>query len=415
MAEQCNIVVVGGSSAGLMAAHNFLKFTLPALKARGGATYQVYLINPFPKWYFRVASPRVATSTTRMAAEKVVFEISEGFEQYSKDDFTFIVGTATGLNTNARTVSYKSSKSIEQLSYHALIVATGSKTFYPAFSQSAGTEETFEAIETTNAKVKSSKDIIIVGGGPTAIEFAAEVAEFRNGKPGWFSNAPRKVNITLLTATDRLLPQLQPRIGKTAEQKLKNLGVDVVYNTRVTDAKEDGRGRTVVTLAKGETLEADLYVPAYGVQPNSSWLPENLLDEKNYLKTSDTLRVDVAGPRVYAVGDIASYSRNNVFDIIQALPVLAVNMKRDLLAYNPMLPLEKPKGKDRVYKIDTRDSMVMPLGSSGGVGVIMDWELPGWAVWLIKGRDYLLGMSGLPTVNGGVVKETKWTTDEAVI
>jgi NADH dehydrogenase FAD-containing subunit len=417
MAEQRNIVVIGGSSAGLMSAHNVLKYILPSLKGKGDAKYHVYLINPSSKWYFRVASPRVSTSTQRMAAEKVILEIKEGFKQYSPEDFTFIEATATGLNTNTRTVSYKSGKSLdnEQLSYHALIVATGSKTFFPAFSQSAATEEVLKAIEETNTKVKSAKDIIIVGGGPTALEFAAEVAEHRNGKPGWFSNAPRKVNITLLTADDRLLTQLRPALGKSAEQKLKDLGVDVVYNTRVTGAKEDGHGRTVVTLAKGEKLEADLYVPAYGVLPNSSWIPADLLDEKNYIKTSDTLRVDVAGPRVYAFGDIGSYSRNNVFDILQALPVLAVNLKRDLLSYNPMLPAEKPKGKDRVYKIDARESMVVPFGTSGGIGVIFGWRLPSWAVWLLKGRDYMLGMSGWSTLSGASVKETRWTAEEAAI
>src|SRR6185312_13870754 len=158
--------------------------------------------------------------------------------------------------------------------------ATGSKTYFPAFSQSVGTQEVLDAMKSTNAKVEAAKDIVIVGGGPTAIEFAGEVAEHRNGKPGWFYNAERKLNITLITATDHLLPTLRPAIGKIAQQKLNALGVDVVYNERVTGAKESEDGRTVITLAKGNTLEADLYVPAYGVVPNSSWLPIELLDEK---------------------------------------------------------------------------------------------------------------------------------------
>ncbi|KAH7067793.1 hypothetical protein FB567DRAFT_541712 [Paraphoma chrysanthemicola] len=417
MAEQRNIVVVGGASAGLMAAHNFLKYTLPALKAKDDAKYHLYLINPSAQWFFRVASPRPSASTQRMAADKLFFEIKEGFKQYSPEDFTFVEAAATGINTNARTVSYKSGKTLEevQLPYHALVVATGSKTYHPSFSQSAGSEEVRKAIEDTNTKVKSAKDIIIVGGGPTALEFAAEVAEHRNGKPGWFSNSPRKVNITLITADDRLLTPLRPAIGKTAEQKLKALGVDVLYSSRVTDAKEDGQGRTIVTLAKGEKLEADLYVPAYGVLPNSSWIPDSLLDERNYIKTSDTLRVDVAGPRVYAFGDIGSYSRNNVWDILQAFPVLAVNMKRDLLAYNPALPDEKPKGKDRVYTIDPREGMIVPFGTSGGVGAVMGWRFPSWVVWLLKGRDYMLGMSGTSTLVGAKVTDTKLTAEEAAI
>jgi NADH dehydrogenase FAD-containing subunit len=348
-----------------------------------------------------------------------VFDIKDGFKQYSANDFTFIEAAATGLDTATRTVSYRSDKSNnnEELQYHALVIATGSNTYYQTFSQSAGTQEVFDAIKTTNEKVNAAKDIVIVGGGPTAIEFAAEVAEHRNGKPGWFSDAERKVNITIITATDRLLTPLRPAISKTVEQKLKSLGVDVVYNTRVTKAEESKNGRTVITLAKGDTLEADLYVPAYGVEPNSSWLPAKLLNDKKYIKTNrDTLRVDDAGSRVYAFGDVASYSRNNVWDVIFALPTLAVNMKRDLLSYNSMLPDEKPKGKDRVYKVDTREGMAVPLGTQGGVGAIMGWRLPSFVVWLLTGRDYLVGMSGPPTVNGDTVKkEVAWTKEEAAI
>jgi NADH dehydrogenase FAD-containing subunit len=416
MAEQRNIVVVGGSVSGLNAAHNVLKHILPALKAKADAKYHVYLINPSSAWYFRNASPRVAASTTRMATENIMFEIKDGFKQYSTDDFTFIEASATGLDAVARSISYKNhtTSKVEQLSYHALIIATGSSTYYQAFSQSAGTQEVLDAIKITNEKVQSAKDIIIVGGGPTALEFAAEVAEHRNGKPGWFSNVQRKLNITVITSTDRLLMPLRPAIAKIADQKLRALGVDILYNTKVVDAKESN-GRTTVTLANGEILEADLYVPAYGVEPNSSWLPADLLDDKKYLKTSDTLRVDAAGSRVYAIGDIGSYSRNNAIDIINSLPVLAINLKRDLLSYNPMLPDEKPKGKDRVFKVDEREMMVVPLGSGGGVGAIMGWKLPSWAAWLIKGRDFLVGMSGLPTVNGDTAKETAWTKEEVVI
>jgi NADH dehydrogenase FAD-containing subunit len=416
MAEQRNIVVVGGSVSGLNAAHNVLKHILPALKAKADAKYHVYLINPSSAWYFRNASPRVAASTTRMATENIMFEIKDGFKQYSTDDFTFIEASATGLDAVARSISYNNhtTSKVEQLSYHALIIATGSSTYYQAFSQSAGTQEVLDAIKITNEKVQSAKDIIIVGGGPTALEFAAEVAEHRNGKPGWFSNVQRKLNITVITSTDRLLMPLRPAIAKIADQKLRALGVDILYNTKVVDAKESN-GRTTVTLANGEILEADLYVPAYGVEPNSSWLPADLLDDKKYLKTSDTLRVDAAGSRVYAIGDIGSYSRNNAIDIINSLPVLAINLKRDLLSYNPMLPDEKPKGKDRVFKVDEREMMVVPLGSGGGVGAIMGWKLPSWAAWLIKGRDFLVGMSGLPTVNGDTAKETAWTKEEVVI
>jgi len=419
MSEQRNIVVVGASGAGLQATHYILKHILPALKARNDAKYHVYAISPSSQWYFRVASPRVATSTKRMPTEQIMFDIPDGFKQYSKDDFTFMEASATGLDTSARNVLYSSNKGQEDgvLNYHALIVATGSNTYFPAFSMSMDAESTLNSITSTNEKINSAQKIVITGGGPTAVEFAGEVAEHRNGKPGWFGKVAPKAQITLITADKQLLPTLRPAIAKAAEQKLKALGVEVVYNTRVIDSSPTKDGRTAVALKNGQQIEADLYVPAYGVQPNSSWLPKELLNDKGYLITNDsTLRVDSAGPRVYGFGDIASYSRNNYWDIMAGLPVLATNLKRDLLSFNPMLPDEKPKGKDRVFKADTSESMVVPIGSGGGVGAVMGWRVPSFFVWLLKGRDYMVGMSGLPTVNGAKVKsEIKWTKEEAAI
>ena len=417
MVEQRNIVIVGASAAGLQTTHYFLKHILPALKAKNDAEYHVYTIAPSPHFYFRVAAPRVAASTTRLAAEKIVFNLNEVFKQYSAEDFTFVEASATGLDTTARTVSYRGAKSYEDehLPYHALVIATGSKTYHQAFSASASIQDTLDSIALTNERVNSAKSIIVVGGGPTAVEFTAEVGEHRNGKPGWFSTPERKARVTLITADKQLLPSLRPALGKKAERKLKGLGIDVIYNSRVTNNSTTKDGRTTVTLSNGDVLEADYFVPAYGVSPNSAWLPKSLLNERNYLITNaETLRVDEAGPRVYALGDITAYSRNNIWDIINGLPVLTVNMKRDLLSYNALLPDAKPSGKDRVVTAGMT-GLLAPIGSAGGVGEIAGWKLPSFFVWFMKSRDFMVSMSGTPTANGdSVKKEFKWTAAEAV-
>lgn len=419
MAEQRNIVIVGASAAGLQTTHYFLKHILPTLKAKKDAKYHVYTIAPSSKYFFRIASPRVAASTTRMGAEKICFDLPENLKQYSAEDFTFIEATATGLDTSARTVSYQSSKGSEEqrIQYHALVVATGSRTYHPAFSSSVSLQGTLDAIKFTNEKVESAKSIVIAGGGPTAVEFAGEVGEHRNGKPGWFSSPEPKLKITLITADKQLLPVLPSSIAKTAEHKLKAVGVDVIYNSRVTDASDTKDGGTVVKLGNGDSIETDFYVPAYGVEPNSSWLPKEFLNEKGYLITNnETLRVDLAGPRVYALGDVSSYSRNSVWDIIGGMPVVFTNIKRDLLSFDAQAPDAKPKGKDRLFKSDTKGGQIVPIGSGGGVGAIMGWRVPSFFVWLLKGRDYMLQMSAVGLANGdSVKKEFKWTAEEAAI
>lgn len=418
MAEKRNIVILGASFAGIHAAQYVMKHILPALKAKHNAKYHVYVISPSSDFYFRVAAPRTATSTTALPAEQIFASLDDVFKDFPASDFTFVKAAATALDATQRTVSYRKSDYLqdETLSYHALVVATGSSTHHPAFSNSTDTQATMNAIKTMNKQVRSAKDIIVVGGGPTGVEVAAEIGEFLNGKPGWFFNPPRKANVTLLTATNHLLPTLRPAIGKQAENKLKALGVDVLYNTRVADVSETRGGRTTLTLAKGEKLEADLYVPAHGVLPNSSYLPANLLTDTGYLKSnSSTLRVDAAGPRVYAIGDISSASRNKIADLYAMQPVLYVNLKRDLLSYTLSAPNDPAPGKDREYKAEMREMLGVVVGSGGGVGAVMGWKLPNWVIWLTKSRNFMVSLGMAPLVNGKATnKEVKWTSEEAI-
>jgi NADH dehydrogenase FAD-containing subunit len=421
MLETRNIVILGASFGGLPTTHYILRHILPVLKAKKDAKYHVYIIDKSSDWYFRIASPRAGAALTLMPQEKLFHDISKIFEQYSSEDLTFIQATITGLDTAARTVQFTKSAYLgeESLAYHALIVATGSNTYDPLYSLHTDTAGTMNAIKTMNRAVETAKEIIIVGGGSTGVESAGEIGELVNGRPGWFSHPLPKVRITLITAATQLLPELRPAIGKTAEQKLKKLGVDVLYNTRVADVSPPttSNSRTTITLAKGDKLEADLYIGASGVTPNSSFLPPALLNERGYLLTNPkTLRVDAAGPRVYALGDIASFSNNTAININDSLPTLFTNLKRDLLSFDPAFPDRKPRGKDREFQPNTKEMLTVPIGSAGGVGAIFGWRVPNWFVWFVKSRDYLTGFLIPGYLTGEMVKkEYKWTTAEAII
>lgn len=155
-----------------------------------------------------------------------------------------------------------------------------------------------------------------------------------------------------------------------------------------TDAALTGHAK--VTLSDGQTLEADLYIPATGTKPNTEFIDakELLLADGRVETDVQTLRVAKAGPRVYAVGDCASYARPAIPLITAAIPVLAANVKRDLIS------AEAGVGSDRMFKEDKSVTHLVPIGRSRGVGVIKGLRIPSWLVWVIKGRDYFLGKMG---------------------
>lgn len=119
-------------------------------------------------------------------------------------------------------------------------------------------------------------------------------------------------------------------------------------------------------------------------------MPSHLKNNRGYIiQNESTLRVDAAGPRVYALGDVGSYSTGGIFDIMQGLPVMETNLKRDLLAAHSNTQA-KPEGEDRKYVKNEKEMQIVPVGPSKGVGAVFGWWVPSWFVWLLKGRDYMI-------------------------
>lgn len=426
--EQRNILILGASFAGLSAAHYFLKHVLPLLPNNGGAKYHIYLVSPSSQIFLRPAAPRGLVQESLMPKSKMFLSVPEGFRQYGPEVFTFVQGTAIAMDPTVRTVTISLPGSTQQtLAYHALIIATGTQAPSPVLALHTTSEATQSALDAMRERLPSAKSIVIAGGGPAGVETAGEIGHFLNGTAGWFASRPAhpKAKITLVTSSKKLLPTLRPALAKQAEVYLNKVGVDVIYNIRVESVRPDGageslamitgegQGSTRIHLSNGEVLEADIYIPATGVKPNTSFLPKELLNEKGYVQTNlATLRVDVAGPRVYALGDVGSYTRGGIMDIYDAVPVCMTNVQRDLRAFAESGRDDaKPKGHDRPYKPNLKETQLVPVGRSNGVGAVFGWRLPSLMVYMIKGRDYFASTGPSIQMGHKWKKESKWAMD----
>lgn len=423
MSETRNIVVVGGSHAGLGVAHSFLKHNYQSLKtAQPSVSYQVHLIDPSSHYWWRICAPRASVSVSDFPHDKTFFPIADGFKQYPSDAFVFHQGKATSVNIDSRTIAIQltTSGASETIPYHALVIATGSNTPTPMTSLHGDHHKSEAAIDAMNKRMATAKSVIIGGGGPVAVETAGEFGEKYNGALGWFgSKAEPEVKITLVTSADKLLPVLSKGQSNKAEKFLNRVGVTVMYNTRVEkadlssfdteliDAKNNpmytssGGDRSVVHLSNGEKLEADVYVPAIGAVPNTQFLPSDLLTDKGFVKTSKDLRVEGAGPRVYVCGDAANNTAGGMMSLYSAVPVAAANLANDLAEKDGS---EAPtrSAKDKQFTFDMKETQMVPVGKSKGVASMMGYSLPSAAAWAIKGRDYML-WGAKPIVSG-----SKW-------
>ena len=403
------IVILGGSYGGISTAHYLLRHALPALaKALSSSSqkYQVVLLSPSQTVLCRPACPRALLADEFFDQAKLFTDIPAQFKQYPLGTFRFLHGTATALDHSARTVKVSPSPNNfggeEQTigPYHALVIATGASTPSPLLGITRDDVFLRQQWTTFRAALPEAKTIVIAGGGPAGVETAGELGEYLNGRPGWITTPKPKVRIVLVTSGERLLPALRPSLAAEAERLLKRLGVEVIKSTRVISVSPEGAGSTdvsakaVLSLDKEPNeLEADLYIPATGTIPNSSFIDSNLLAPDGRVTVDPrTLRLThpSVGERVYAVGDVSTYGRPAIHLAFNAIPVLGANIKRDLFLAAGL----DPPGPERVYKEDTTETQLVPIGTAKGVGAAMGWWVPSWLVWAVKGRDYWLWTVG---------------------
>lgn len=403
------IVVLGGSYGGVSTAHNVLKHIIPGLP--DSSSYQVVLVSASSQAMCRPACPRAIISDEMFDQDKLFVSIPQQFEQYTHD-FHFIHGTATEVDHEQRKVSVMVSGAVESLEYHALVIATGASTYSPLFGFNKDEEFLRASWNAFRQTLRTAKSIVISGGGPTGVETAGELGEHLNGRAGLFDSklSNPKVTVTLISAGEHLLPNLRPAIAKQAESHLAKVGVTIIKQVRVKNVTSPGTrdesgisdiaAKATLTLDNNTTISTDIYIPAFGSRPNTSFISDTSLlsPDRRITTNTSTLRVDAAGPRVYAIGDASTFAAPSIHQILAAVPVLTANMKRDfLIAAGQEVP-----GEDRMFKEDTRETQLVPIGKSKGVGAVMGYKVPSFVVWLIKGRDYWLWTTG------GLWSGAKW-------
>lgn len=402
MTNTKNIVIIGGSYGGLSTAHYLLQHVLPGLPAT--ETCKIVLINPSSQVFCRPACPRAMIAESMFDQNRLFVDISTQLQQHGPQRFEFLQGKAIKLDHKGRYVTILKHDSLVAIrGFHVLVIATGSATPSPLLGITQDTEFLRDCWKSFRQSLSSAKHIVIAGGGPSGVEAAGELGQFLNGRAGFFSSPPsqRKTDITLITSCERILPGVRPSVAAKAETYLSKLGVTLVKSARVKSVTPEGAGsdpqlltaEAVILLEDGRSFETDLFIPATGTSPNTSFFTDkSLLSPSGHIETNPaTLRVDNAGERIYAIGDVSNFARPAIHNILNAVPVLCNNIKHDLL-----LAAESGNAhaQDSLFSEDTRETQLVPIGKSKGVGVVMGWQIPSFFVWLIKGRDYWLWTTG---------------------
>lgn len=297
------IVVIGGGFAGISFLRNIRK-----LKA------QVVL---FDRHNYHTFQPLLyQVSTAGLEPDSIAYPIRKILRDHN--DFHFRMAEVLHIDTAANTLK----TSIGSLSYDYLIIATGTRTnFFGNESIEANGMpmktvpqaldirslmlQNIEKADMTPDREERSKllTFVVTGAGPTGVELAGALAEFKKGILG--HDYPElntdDMQIHLLEGGAKVLSPMSDYASKKATKFLKDLGVEIHLHTLV----ESYDGTTVKTR-NNKTFRAATFIWAAGVTgaPVAGIDAAAMIEREKRYKVDNYNRIE-GFQNVFALGDIA--------------------------------------------------------------------------------------------------------------
>ncbi|MBV9101159.1 MAG: NAD(P)/FAD-dependent oxidoreductase [Candidatus Dormibacteraeota bacterium] len=289
------------------------------------------------------------------------------------------------------------------LDYDFLVVAAGSATDYfgdaslraraiglkdldDALALRSRLLRNFEraAVCTDAAQRKRLLTFVVVGGGPTGVEFAGAVAELINHVlPKDYREVDfAEVRVMLCEAGDRLLPTFAPRLSRSAQRNLERKKVDVRLGTALREVTTDG-----VVMPDGESVPADMVVWTAGVRA-VPLLGEGAPQVRHgRVEVTPSLHL-ASHPEVFVLGDMAALDVEG-----QPLPMLAPVAIQGGEHTARVIAARLRGREDAPFRYRDKGTMAT-VGRGAAVAQIGPLHingLIGWLIWLFIHLLYLVG------------------------
>lgn len=289
--------------------------------------------------------------------------------------------------------------------YDYLVVAAGSRTNY--FGMASVAKHSFDLKRLDQAEdlrnqillvfEQASREqdpqrrealltFVIVGGGPTGVEFSGALRELivyvlSQDFPTIFASETR---IILVEAADSLLTAMPAELREYARYKLVSMGVDVRLETRVVGATAE-----TVELHGGSVIHSHTLLWSAGVA--AAELAGHLQDVERGAAGRIMVEPDLSikgHPEVFVVGDMACSLENGA-----PLPMMApVAIQQGNYAARKIRAREEGK---TLPPFRYRDKGAMAtIGRSSAVATAAGFNFRGyiaWVTWLLLHLYYLIG------------------------
>jgi NADH:ubiquinone reductase (H+-translocating) len=253
---------------------------------------------------------------------------------------------------------------------------------------------------------KKLMTFVVVGGGFSGVEIVGELNDFiRESIREYYHNIDEKdVRIVLVDAEERILPEVEEKLGDFALQKLKENSIEVILNSQATGVTKDGEG---VKLNDGKTI-----IPTYTLVWTAGVEPAEVVtklqcphDKDGRIAVNYYLQVP-NHPNVYALGDCVSLADRRTLKPYPPTAQVAIQQGK-IVAKN--ISADIKRGRQGMVTFDYKTKGIMAkIGKRTGVAEILGFKLSGFSAWWLWRTFYLIR---LPTMKKKLRVMIDWAID----
>lgn len=279
--KQVDVLVIGGSAAGIVAATTSRNFY---------PEKQVALIRKEEKVLVPCGIPYIF-GTLHSSDKNVVPDMV-----LENSNIDLIIGEALTVDQENKICTLADQT---QISFDKLIFATGSSPIHPQWLEGTGLENVFFIPKEKGYLDKEAKafagcdKVVVIGGGFIGVEMADEL--IKSGK-----------DVTIVELLPHVLSlAFDEEIASRAENALIKRGVKIICGKKVKKILGEGKMCAGVLLDDGDIIETDAVILSVGYSPNSNIAQKAglAINKMGFIKVDEYMRTE--HPDIFAVGDCA--------------------------------------------------------------------------------------------------------------
>lgn len=380
------LVILGGGAAGLDLATRLSRRHIPGLS--------ITLVDRAGSYIWKPRLHQVAAGTLDTAQEEVGY-----LAHAARHGLTYRPGTLRRLDRTARQVTLGTVQNsagedevTTTLTYDTLVLAIGSRADdfgIPGVREHCDFIDSREQAEAFHAGLRRAVirclddpgtprlSIVIIGGGATGTELAAELHQALDLAAGYgLPDLRQRLSVTLVEMAPRILAALPEKVSAGATAVLRDLGVEVLTQSAVESVDATG-----VTLKGGRRIDAAIRVWAAGIRaPSVTAMLDGLeTDRAGRIRVGENL-VTPGDPAILAMGDCAALIPTGQERPLPATAQVAHQQARHLARHFParlkgtLLPPFHYVQRGSLVSLGDYDA----FGSLGRLGVLRGAIIEGW-------------------------------------